>query len=48
MIIGPCTVVTGGPEPQVLEDGGVRIVGAHIAQVGAAANLAASHPDETL
>jgi cytosine/adenosine deaminase-related metal-dependent hydrolase len=48
VIIGPCTVVTGGPQPQVIEDGGVRIVGAHIAQVGNASNLAASHPDDTL
>ncbi len=48
MIIGPCTVVTGGAEPQVLEDAGVRIVGAHIAQVGPVSNLAASHPNDTL
>ncbi len=48
MIVGPCTVVTGGADPQVIEDGGVRVVGAHIAQVGVAAHLAASHPDETL
>ena len=33
MIIGPCVVVTGGPEPAVLEDAGVRVIGAHIAQV---------------
>ena len=25
MIIGPCTIVTGGPEPHVLEEGAVRI-----------------------
>jgi cytosine/adenosine deaminase-related metal-dependent hydrolase len=48
VIIGPCTVVTGGAQPQVIEDGGVRIVGAHIAQVGNASNLAASYPDDTL
>jgi cytosine/adenosine deaminase-related metal-dependent hydrolase len=48
VIIGPCTVVTGGAEPRVLEDGGVRVVGSHIAQIGSASNLAASHPDDTL
>lgn len=48
MIIGPCTVVTGGAQPQVLEDGGVRVVGAHIAQIGSASNLAASYPEDTL
>ena len=36
MIIGPCTVLTGGDEPAVLEDAAVRVVGAHIAQVGPA------------
>ena len=36
MIIGPCTVVTGGSEPAVIESAGVRVVGAHIAQVGPA------------
>ena len=48
MIVGPCTVLTGGDEPAVLEDAAVRIVGAHIAQVGPAGHLAAAHPDETL
>ena len=48
MIIGPCVVVTGGPEPAVLEDAGVRVIGAHIAQVGPAGSLAAAHPDDTL
>ena len=48
MIIGPCTVVTGGPEPAVLEDAGVRVIGSHIAQVGPAGSLAAAHPDDTL
>ena len=48
MIIGPCTVLTGGPEPAVLEDAAVRVAGAHIAQVGPAGQLAAAHPDETL
>jgi cytosine/adenosine deaminase-related metal-dependent hydrolase len=48
MIIGPCVVVTGGPEPAVLEDAAVRVVGAHIAQVGPAGSLAAAHPDDTL
>ena len=48
MIVGPCTVVTGGAKPAVIEDAGVRIAGAHIAQVGPAGHLAASYPDDTL
>ena len=48
MIIGPCVVVTGGPEPAVIEDAGVRIMGSHIAQVGPAGSLAAANPDDTL
>ena len=48
VIVGPAFVVTGGRDPQVLEDGGVRISGAHVAQVGRIATLAASHPEETL
>ena len=47
MIVGPCTVLTGGPEPAVLEDAAVRVVGAHIAQVGPAGHLAAAYPEET-
>jgi 5-methylthioadenosine/S-adenosylhomocysteine deaminase len=46
MIIGPCCVVTGGAEPHVIEDGAVRVVGAHIAQVASAGSLAAAHADE--
>ncbi|MFI5371701.1 MAG: amidohydrolase family protein [Candidatus Eisenbacteria bacterium] len=48
MIIGPCQVVTGGPEPQVLCDGAVRVVGAHIAQIGPAGSLAAAFPEDTV
>ncbi|HTR97190.1 MAG TPA: amidohydrolase family protein [Candidatus Acidoferrales bacterium] len=48
MIVGPCTIVSGGPEPQVFEQGAVRVVGAHIASVGALGDLAAAHPEETL
>lgn len=48
MIIGPCTVVTGGSEPHVLEDGAVRIVGSHIGHVGLAGNLAKAYPQDTL
>jgi len=48
VIIGPCQVVTGGPEPLVLPDGAVRVVGAHIAQVGTVGSIAAAYPDETL
>ncbi len=48
MIIGPCTVLTGGNEPAVLDEAAVRVVGAHIAQVGPAGHLARAYPDETL
>jgi cytosine/adenosine deaminase-related metal-dependent hydrolase len=48
MIVAPCAVLTGGPEPMVMEDAGVRIAGAHIAQIGPAGALAASHPGELL
>jgi cytosine/adenosine deaminase-related metal-dependent hydrolase len=48
VIIGPCLVVTGGPEPAVLEEGAVRVIGAHIAQVGSAGSLATANPDDTL
>ena len=48
MIIGPCTVVTGGAEPQVYPDAAVRVVGAHIAAVGSPGDLASAFPNETL
>lgn len=48
MIIGPCTVITGGTEPKVYENAGVRIVGSHIAQIAGAGDLAQAYPDETL
>lgn len=48
MIVGPCTIVTGGAEPRVLEDAAVRVVGGHVAQVGSAGVLAAAHPEETV
>jgi cytosine/adenosine deaminase-related metal-dependent hydrolase len=48
VIIGPCVVVTGGPEPAVIEEAAVRVIGAHIAQVGPAGSLAAANPDDTL
>ena len=48
MIIGPCSVVTGGSDPQVLDDGAVRVVGAHIAQIGPAGSLATAYPEETV
>lgn len=48
MIVGPCTVITGGAEPQVYEDAGVRIVGSHIAQIAGAGDLAQAYPNETL
>lgn len=48
MIVGPCTVVTGGPEPLVYDDAAVRVVGAHIAAVSTLGDLAAAYPDEML
>jgi cytosine/adenosine deaminase-related metal-dependent hydrolase len=48
VIIGPCVVVTGGPAPAVIEDAAVRVIGAHIAQVGPAGSLATANPDDTL
>jgi len=48
VIVGPCTIFTGGAEPRVIEDGAVRIEGAHIAQVGSAGFLAAAFPGDTL
>jgi cytosine/adenosine deaminase-related metal-dependent hydrolase len=41
-------VVTGGPEPKVYEDAGVRISGSHIAQIAGAGDLARAYPDDTL
>src|SRR5262245_19469090 len=48
MIIAPCTVVTGGSDPQVIENAAVRGVGAHIAQVGPAGEVAQAHREDTL
>jgi cytosine/adenosine deaminase-related metal-dependent hydrolase len=48
MIIGPCTIVTGGSKPAVIDEAGVRITGAHVAQLGPVGNLAAAYPEETL
>ncbi len=48
MIVGPCTVITGGAEPKVYEDAGVRVVGSHIAQIAGAGDLAHAYPEETL
>jgi cytosine/adenosine deaminase-related metal-dependent hydrolase len=48
VIIGPACIVTGGLEPRVIEDGGVRVAGAHIAQVGSIGPLAAAFPEETV
>ena len=48
MIIGPCTVVTGGAKPDVIEDSGVRVVGAHVAAIAPVPVLAHAYPDETL
>jgi cytosine/adenosine deaminase-related metal-dependent hydrolase len=47
MIIAPCTVVCGGPEPKVYEDAGIRISGSHIAQIAGAGDLARAYPDDT-
>ena len=48
MIIAPCTVLTGGADPRVLENAAVRVAGAHIAQVGPAGEVAAAHREDTL
>ena len=48
MIVGPCTILTGGPQPHVIEDGAIRVEGAHIAQVGPAGAIAAAFPGDTL
>jgi len=48
MIVGPCTVITGGAEPKVYENAGVRIVGSHIAQIAGVGDLAQAYPNETL
>ena len=48
MIVGPCTVITGGSEPQVHENAAIRVVGSHIANIGAAGDLARAWPEETL
>ena len=48
MIIGPCTVITGGAQPQVREDAAIRVVGSHIAQIAGAGALAHAFPDDTL
>jgi cytosine/adenosine deaminase-related metal-dependent hydrolase len=48
MIVGPCTIVTGGARPAVIENAGVRVTGAHIAQLGPVGNLASAYPEETL
>jgi cytosine/adenosine deaminase-related metal-dependent hydrolase len=48
VIIAPCTVVTGGADPKVIEDAAVRVVGAHIAQIGAAGEVARAHQEDTL
>src|SRR5512136_451773 len=48
MLIGPCTVVTGGTRPDVIADSAVRVVGAHIAAIGPLPVLGTAYPDETL
>lgn len=48
MIVGPCTIFTGGIDPHVIEDGAIRVEGAHIAQVGHAGSLAVAFPGDTL
>jgi cytosine/adenosine deaminase-related metal-dependent hydrolase len=48
VIVGPCRILSGGPAPRILEQGGVRVVGAHVAQIGSMAALAASHGGESM
>ena len=46
MIIGPCTVLTGGAKPDVLEDFAVRVVGAHISHLAPLHILTSAYPGE--
>jgi len=48
VIIGPCTVITGGADPQVYEDAAIRVMGSHIANIAGAGDLARAYPDEML
>ena len=48
MIIGPCTLVTGGPEPLVYDNAAVRVVGSHVANISTLGDLAHAYPEETL
>jgi hypothetical protein len=48
VIVGPCRIDQRGEQPWVLEDAAVRVVGAHIAQVGPAGSLAVAFPDEVV
>jgi len=48
VIVGPCTIVTGGPEPQVYDNAAVRVVGSHIASIGTLGDLAHAYREETL
>ena len=48
MIIGPCTVITGGSDPQVHENAAIRVLGSHIANIAGAGDLARAYPNEML
>jgi 5-methylthioadenosine/S-adenosylhomocysteine deaminase len=46
MILGPATVITGGLEPQVLPNAGIRVVGAHVAALGPFSDVSLAFPDD--
>ena len=46
MILGPATLITGGLDPQVLPQGGVRVVGAHVSAIGPWEDVRLAFPDD--
>ena len=46
MILGPATLITGGLEPQVMPQAGIRVVGAHVSAMGPFADVTLAFPDD--
>jgi cytosine/adenosine deaminase-related metal-dependent hydrolase len=46
MILGPATLITGGLEPQVMPQAGIRVVGAHVSATGPFADVTLAFPDD--